>query len=84
MKGDAESRHNLAVVEYQEGNFQRAMQHDMISTKMGHEGSLNAIKGMFKKGHATKEQYAEALLGYRDAMEEIKSPQREEAKRLGV
>ena len=34
----------------------------------------------FKKGQATKAQYAEALLGYRDAVEEMKSPQREEAK----
>ena len=84
MKGHAESRHNLAVVEYQEGNFQRAMQHDMISTKMGHEGSLNGIKEMFKEGQATKAQYAEALLGFRDAVEEMKSPPREEAKRLGV
>ena len=56
----------------------------MISAKMGYEDSLNAIKAMFKAGLATKEQYAEALLGYRDAVEEMKSPQREEAKRLGV
>ena len=63
MQGHAMSRHWLAVVEYQEGNFQRAMQHDMISTKMGHEGSLNGIKDMFKDGQATKAQYAEALLG---------------------
>ena len=51
---------------------------------MGDEGSLNDIKSMFKEGYATRAQYAEALLGYRDASEEMKSPQREEAKRLGV
>ena len=56
----------------------------MISAKMGYEMSLNSIKKRFKEGHATKAQYAEALLGYRDAVEEMKSPQREEAKRLGV
>ncbi|EJK48181.1 hypothetical protein THAOC_33047 [Thalassiosira oceanica] len=58
--------------------------HLMISAKMGHEKSLNKIKEMFKEGLATKAQYAEALFGYRDAVEEMKSPQREEAKRLGV
>ena len=84
MKGELVSRHNLAVVEYQERNFQRAMQHYMISAKLGYEKSLNAIMRRFKEGHATKAQYAEALLGYRDAVEEMKSPQREEAKRLGV
>ncbi|EJK48561.1 hypothetical protein THAOC_32631 [Thalassiosira oceanica] len=82
MKGDVESRHNLGAVEYYNGNYELAVQHWMISAKMGHEKSLNDIKEMFKKGHATKAQYAEALLGYRDAVEEMKSHQREEAKRL--
>jgi len=83
MEGHVLSRHALGVTEYQEGNHDLAMQHWMISAKMGHEKSLNCIKKMFKEGLATKAQYAEALLGYRDAMEEMKSPQREEAKRLG-
>ena len=52
----------------------------MISAKMGDQGTLNAIKDMFMKGHATKVQYAEALMGYQKALEEAKSPQREEAK----
>ncbi|EJK72978.1 hypothetical protein THAOC_05431 [Thalassiosira oceanica] len=82
-RGDSESRHNLGVDEYNEENYQLALQHYMISAKMGNQGSLNDIKNMFKDGHATKAQYAEALLGYRDAVEEMKSPQREEAKRLG-
>ncbi|EJK54623.1 hypothetical protein THAOC_25731 [Thalassiosira oceanica] len=82
MKGDVDSRHNLGTVERKNGNYQLAVKHCMISAKMGDETSLNAIKDMFKEGHATKPQYAEALLGYRDAVEEMKSPQREEAKRL--
>ncbi|EJK74175.1 hypothetical protein THAOC_04162 [Thalassiosira oceanica] len=83
MKGHVSSRHNLGIVEYQNGNHQLTVQHWMISAKMGYEKSLNNIKQMFKDGHATKAQYAEALLGYRDAVEEMRSPQREEAKRLG-
>ena len=35
---------------------------------------------MFMDGQATKEVYKEALLGFRDAMEEMKSPEREEVK----
>ena len=54
----------------------------MISTKMGYEESLTKIKDMFMKGHATKAQYAEALRGYQDAVEETKSPQREEVKAI--
>ncbi|EJK48396.1 hypothetical protein THAOC_32809 [Thalassiosira oceanica] len=84
MKGHARSRHDLGDVEYENGNHKLAVQHWIISAKMGHEVSLSGIKEMFKQGHATKEQYAEALLGYRDAAEEMTSPQRKEAKRLGV
>ena len=82
MKGHVESRYNLGFVDYESGNYQLAVQHWLISAKMGNEDSLNAIMKRFKEGHATKEQYAEALLGYRDAVVETKSPQREEAKRL--
>ena len=84
MKGHAFTRHNLGVVEFNNKNYELAVQHWTISAKMGDEDSLNDIKGMFKEGQATKAQYAEALLGYRDAVEEMKSPQREEAKGLGL
>ena len=83
-QGNAPSRHGLGFAEHCNGNYEVAVQHFMISAKMGYEKSLNKIKEMFMEGPATKAQYAEALLGYRDAMEEMKSPQREEAKRLRV
>ncbi|EJK46441.1 hypothetical protein THAOC_34889 [Thalassiosira oceanica] len=84
MKGHVESRHNLGAVEIDNGHYELTVRHWMISAKMGLESSLNNIKKWFKLGRATKGQYAEALLGYRDAVEETKSPQREEAKRLRV
>ncbi|EJK72974.1 hypothetical protein THAOC_05436 [Thalassiosira oceanica] len=84
MKGQVTSRNNLGAAEDQNGNHQLAVQHWIISAEMGNEQSLDNIKDMFKKGLATKDQYAEALIGYRDSIEEMKSPQREEAKRLGV
>ena len=50
-----ESRYMLgAVEEYDNGNYELAVQHWMISAKMGDEDSLNEIKDMFKKGHAAK------------------------------
>ncbi|EJK69837.1 hypothetical protein THAOC_08866 [Thalassiosira oceanica] len=84
MKGHVRSRHMLGVSEYIQGNYQLAVRHWMISANMGHEKSLNAIKKMFMRGQATKAQYAEALRGYGDANEEMKSHQRKEAKRLGI
>ena len=84
MKGHTESRHRLGSIEFDEGNYELAVQHWMISSKMGYEESLSGIRDMFMEGCATKAQYAEALRGYGDAVEEMKSPQREEAKRLGI
>ena len=57
------------------------MRHFLISAKMGHENSLEMIKKMFVGVNATKEHYAEALKGYQDAVEEMKSHDREEAKK---
>ena len=82
MKGDVESRHCLGIIEFNNKNYELAVQHWMISAKTGYEKSLNGVKELFKEGHATKAKYAEALRGYGNAVEEMKSPQREEAKRL--
>ena len=85
MKGHAGSRHNLGVIELKERiNYELALQHYMISAKMGYKESLDAIKRRFMNGQATKAQYAEALRGYQTAVQEMKSPQREEAKRFGL
>ncbi|EJK74497.1 hypothetical protein THAOC_03822 [Thalassiosira oceanica] len=83
MEGHVHSRHNIGAVECNNGNYDLAVQHWMISAKMGYGNSLNEIKEMFMEGEATKAQYAEALRGFGDAVGEMKSHQREEAKRLG-
>ena len=83
IRGHVEARHTLGFIEKEKGNGDRAVRHCMISAKMGYEDSLENIKRMFKAGFATKDQYAEALRGYQDAVEEMKSHDRDEAKRLG-
>ena len=55
----------------------------MISAKMGQKHSVETIKDAFMAGAATKEQYTEARRGYQDGIEEVKSHDRDEAKRLG-
>ena len=82
MKGGVYSRNALGIVEYNEGNYRRATKHYLISAKMGFKTSLDKIRNMFTSGDATKEQYAEALKGYGDAVEETKSYQREFAIRM--
>jgi len=79
IQGHPSSRFMLGCREYIHGNHGLAAQHYLISAKMGHEKSLQKIKAVFMKGHATKVQYAEALKGYQSASEGTKSFQREEA-----
>ncbi|EJK59812.1 hypothetical protein THAOC_19922 [Thalassiosira oceanica] len=83
MQGCPLSRHELGCVEVSDrGNYDRSVRHFLISAKMGYEDSLESIKETFMTGLATKEQYAEALKGYQNALEEMKSHDRDEAKRL--
>ncbi|EJK74510.1 hypothetical protein THAOC_03807, partial [Thalassiosira oceanica] len=80
IQGHVESRYNLGGCEGQMGNYDRALRHYLISAKMGMKDSVEAIKPMFMDGIATKEQYAQSLRGYQDAVEEMKSHDRDEAK----
>ncbi|EJK45724.1 hypothetical protein THAOC_35642, partial [Thalassiosira oceanica] len=79
IKGDAHARCNLGIIEDKARNYDIALQHYMIAAKLGHQGSLNNIKKMFMDGLATKSDYAEALRGHQSAVEEMRSPDREEA-----
>ena len=83
MQGHVYARHNLGFHEAEKGNHDRAVRHFLISAKMGFDRSLQKVKRYFLSGLATKEQYAEALQGYQEAVEEIKSHDRDEAIKLG-
>ncbi|EJK71594.1 hypothetical protein THAOC_06945 [Thalassiosira oceanica] len=82
IQGHPESRLMLGAHEYDIRNYGLAVRHWMIAAKLGCENSLNSIKDMFMEGHATKAQYAEALRGYQNALEETRSHLREEAKTI--
>ncbi|EJK77826.1 hypothetical protein THAOC_00315 [Thalassiosira oceanica] len=82
MQGNAGSRHFLGMYEFEKCNYDLALRHWMISAKLGHELSVEAIKNLFVKGLATKKQYTEALRGYQDAEEDMKSHDRDLAKKI--
>jgi len=79
MQGHVKCRHQLGFIELHGGSHERAVRHFLISAKMGFKYSLDNIKTMFMDGNATKEQYAQALRGYQDAVEGTKSHDRDEA-----
>ena len=81
-QGDVRARHNLGRMDYLSGNYGFALKHYMIAAKLGSEYSLDIIKEMYTRieGMASKSDYAEALRGYHDAVKEMSSPERDEAK----
>ena len=79
MNGDAMARNNLGCYEWQAGKMDRALKHFMIAVRSGCADSLENIKRLYSRGHATKDDYAKALRSYQAYLEEIKSDQRDEA-----
>ena len=75
--GSEEARCNLGNKEAQRGNFDRALKHWMIAVRSGYPKSLEAIKLLYSNGHATKEDYTEALRSYQTYLGKIKSVQRD-------
>ncbi|EJK66209.1 hypothetical protein THAOC_12891, partial [Thalassiosira oceanica] len=84
MRGHVCARFNLGNEEGRAGNLDLALQHYLIAAKMGLEVSLSTVRRMFMNGLATKADYAAALRGYQSAVEEMSSPDRDEAKASGL
>ena len=57
----------------------RALKHLMISAGCGDNDSLKKIREFYTNGHATKDDYANALRSHQKYIDGIKSDQRDEA-----
>jgi len=79
MGGNAEARHNLGLYEMIATNWDRALKHFMIANQGGGDKSLEAIKKLYMHGHATKDDYAEALRARQAYLDDIRSDQRDKA-----
>ena len=79
MGGYVTARHNLGVFEDHAGNWDRAIKHYMIAAGSGLNDSVKNIQQLFMDGHATKDDYANALRCRQAYLDEIKSPQRDQA-----
>ena len=84
MRGHVSVRYNLGCEDYNAEHYDLALQHFLISAKLGHQDSLNEVKDLFMKGLATKDDYSAALRGYQNAVEEMSSPDRDEAIKIGL
>ncbi len=79
MEGHPEARHNLGCTEVENGNFERAKRHFIIAANLGYHVSLNKLKILYADGHASKEDYANALRANQAAVDATKSVDREKA-----
>ena len=67
------------MLEWRAGSMDRALKHYTIAAGCGYNNSLDTIQAMFKNGQAMKDDYTKALRAYQTYLDEIKSPQRDEA-----
>jgi TPR repeat protein len=77
--GNVIARHDLGVMEGNAGNMDRAAKHWMISAGAGYDKSLEAIQKGYVNGHVTKDDFEKALRAHKEAKDEMRSDQREEA-----
>jgi hypothetical protein len=79
IAGHPIARHNLGCEEAMNGRFERARKHFIIAANLGHHPSLKFVKELYVDGHASKEDYADALRAYQVAVDATKSTEREKA-----
>ena len=77
--GNVYARFNLGLGEENTSNMNRALKHYMIAVGCGYNNSLKKIQKLYTNGHATKDDYAQALRAYQAYLVEIKSTQRDKA-----
>ena len=77
--GHPSARHNLGYEEKRNGRFDRARKHWIIAANLGFHTSLLGVKELYADGHASKEEYFDALRAYQAAIDATKSPEREKA-----
>ncbi|KAK1748067.1 Sel1-like repeat family protein [Skeletonema marinoi] len=82
ISGDPSSRYSLGCHEGGNGRYDRAVKHWIIAAKLGHDDSVQRLKGMYKSGYVSKEEFASALRGHQAAVDATKSPQRELAGKI--
>ncbi|KAK1734980.1 Sel1-like repeat family protein [Skeletonema marinoi] len=76
IAGHPNARYNLAVNEERNGRCDRSIKHFIIAANLGHDGSIQALKGCYKHGDVSKEDFAGALRAHYAAVNATKSPQR--------
>jgi TPR repeat protein len=79
IAGHPLARHCLGFVEANNGRYERAIKHWSIAANLGYHDSLKELRILYADGHASKEEYANALRAYQVAVDATQSSERERA-----
>ncbi len=79
MGGHPQARYNLAAIEEEKDNIERAVKHYIIAANIGEEDSMKELWKQYSLGNITKEELETTLRSHQDALNAMKSPQREAA-----
>jgi TPR repeat protein len=71
------ARHNLACIEEENGNIERAVNHFIIAANLGDEDSMKALWTHYSLGNVTKEELDATLRTHQAAIDATKSEQRD-------
>ena len=79
IRGHPCARHNLGCHEERNGTVERAVKHYIIAANLGLDQSMQRLKGFYKEGAISKDNFAAALRAHKAAVNATKSPQRDAA-----
>ena len=75
--GNPDARINLGVIEWNNGQYERAVKHFIIAANLGDVDSMQRVKKLYRAGYVSKEDFASTLRAHHAAVDAMKSPHRE-------
>ena len=83
VQGDLSARHSLAGYEFNnEKDISRAMKHYRLAAEHGNPDSMRTIHAGILRGYVTKNEYEEILRSHNEALELVKSDERDKAREI--
>jgi hypothetical protein len=79
IAGHTNARYDLGCYEGRNDRSDRSIKHIIIAANLGYDKAIQALKGCYKNGLVSKEDFAAALRGHQAAVDATKSPQRDAA-----
>ena len=77
MAGHEVARNTLGGMEYNSGNFERAIKHWTIAASAGHYIAMNNLRALFEDGVVSRESINAILAAYNKSCAEMRSESRD-------